>query len=74
MGDNIVWVDMEMTGLNIDRDRIMEIAFAITDSDLNIKAELPSIVINQPSSLLNAMDETYTTTHKKVRCSFFVVV
>lgn len=57
---------MEMTGLNVRRDRVMEIACLITDNDLNVLAEHPAIVINQPDSLLNAMDEWCTTTHTKV--------
>lgn len=64
--DKIVWVDLEMTGLDVLKDRIMEIACIITDSELNILAEHPSIVIHQPDSLLDSMDEWCTTTHKKV--------
>lgn len=62
----IVWIDMEMTGLNLKKDRIMEVACLISDNDLNVLAEQPSIVINQPESLLNSMDEWCTTTHTKV--------
>lgn len=59
-------MDIEMTGLNVHRDRIMEIACLITDNDLNILAEQPSIVIHQPDSLLDTMVEWCTTTHTKV--------
>lgn len=57
---------MEMTGLNVRRDRIMEIACLITDNNLNVLAEQPTIVIHQPDSLLNTMDEWCMTTHTKV--------
>lgn len=62
----IVWIDMEMTGLNIRNDRIMEIACLITDNELKVLAENPTIVINQPDSLLDSMNEWCTTTHTKV--------
>lgn len=62
----IVWIDMEMTGLNVDQDRIMEIACIITDKNLNIVAEHPPIVINQPDSLLDSMNEWCMTTHTEV--------
>lgn len=66
----IVWIDMEMTGLNVHRDRIMEIACLITDNQLNVLAEHPTIVINQPDSLLNAMDDWCTKTHTEVNIKF----
>lgn len=62
----IVWIDMEMTGLNIHKDRIMEIACIITDNDLNVLAENDSIIIHQPDSLLNTMDEWCKNTHGRV--------
>lgn len=65
----IVWIDMEMTGLNLRNDRIMEIACLITDNSLNVVAEHPTIVINQPDSLLDSMNEWCTTTHTKVNRS-----
>lgn len=74
MAEHIVWMDMEMTGLNVLTDKIMEVACIITDRDLNVKAELAPIVINQPDSLLNAMDEWCTTTHTKVRYTIFVLL
>lgn len=67
-------MDMEMTGLNVHRDRIMEIACLITDNDLNVLAEQPTIVIHQPDSLLNAMDEWCKTTHAKVAYHFTNVI
>lgn len=58
----IVWIDMEMTGLNLRKDRIMEIACLISDNSLNVLAEHPSIIINQPDTLLESMDEWCTKT------------
>lgn len=62
----IVWMDMEMTGLDVNSDRIMEVACLITDNNLNIVAEGPNIVIHQPDSVLATMDEWCTSTHTKV--------
>lgn len=62
----IVWIDMEMTGLNVHKDRIMEIACLISDNNLNVLAEQPSIVVHQPDSLLDSMNEWCQTTHKQV--------
>lgn len=63
---SIVWMDLEMTGLNYKHDRIMEVACLITDNSLNIIAEGPHLIINQPQTLLDGMDEWCTTTHTKV--------
>jgi len=60
---NLVWVDMEMTGLNPDDDRVIEIATIVTDSDLRTLAEGPVIAIHQPDSVLEAMDEWNTSHH-----------
>lgn len=54
---NLVWIDLEMTGLDPEKERIIEIATIVTDADLNILAEGPELVIHQPKSLLDAMDE-----------------
>ncbi len=62
-GDNLVWIDLEMTGLDPVRDHIIEIATIVTDSDLRIVAEGPVIAIHQPESVLAAMDEWNRTTH-----------
>lgn len=61
--DNLVWMDLEMTGLEPERDVIIEIATIVTDSQLNIIAEGPVIAVHQPDVLLDAMDEWNTRTH-----------
>ncbi|WP_026195364.1 oligoribonuclease [Mariprofundus ferrooxydans] len=61
--NNLVWMDLEMTGLEPDHDTIIEIATIITDGELNILAEGPNIVIHQPDEALDAMDEWNTTHH-----------
>ena len=55
--DNLVWIDLEMTGLDPNKEKIIEIATLITDSQLNIIAEGPNILINLPVYLLFAMDD-----------------
>ena len=62
---NLVWLDLEMTGLNPDHDRIMEIATIVTDSELNILAQGPVIAIHQNDELLNNMDAWCTNQHGK---------
>ena len=62
---NLIWIDLEMTGLDPLQERIIEIATVITDSDLNVLAEGPSIVINQSEELIKAMDEWNTNQHAK---------
>ena len=49
--DNLIWIDLEMTGLDPEKERIIEIATLITDSQLNILAEGPNIIINQSKML-----------------------
>jgi oligoribonuclease len=61
----LVWIDMEMSGLVPDRDRILEVAMVITDADLNTIAEAPVMVIHQADSVLEAMDAWNTSTHGK---------
>ena len=60
---NLIWVDMEMTGLVPEVDRVIEIATIVTDSNLNILAEGPVIAIHQEESTLEAMDEWNTRAH-----------
>ena len=59
----LVWIDLEMTGLNPDSDKIIEIATVITDSQLNLVAQGPVLAVHQPDSVLSAMDEWNTRTH-----------
>jgi oligoribonuclease len=56
---------MEMTGLNPDRDRIIEIALVVTDSQLNVVAEAPVLVVSQPVAILDGMDKWNQSTHAK---------
>jgi oligoribonuclease len=60
-----VWLDLEMTGLNLDKDVIIEIACLVTDDNLTLIAEGPSIVINQPEDKLQRMDSWCTEHHTK---------
>lgn len=62
---NLIWVDLEMTGLNPDCDRILEIATVVTNKHLEIVAEGPVFAIHQPSSVLAKMDEWNTNQHTK---------
>ena len=61
--DNLVWIDLEMTGLDPDKEKIIEIATLITDSSLNIIAEGPNLIISQPKEILNSMDEWNQNQH-----------
>jgi len=63
--DNLIWIDLEMTGLDPDKDRIIEIATIVTDSHLNILATGPMLAIHQPIEEMNAMDEWCTKQHGK---------
>ena len=60
---NLIWIDLEMTGLDTQNDRIIEIATIVTDSELNQIAEGPMLAIHQPDDVLNAMDEWNTRQH-----------
>ena len=61
--ENLVWIDLEMTGLNTQADHIIEIATIVTDAQLSVLAEGPVIAIRQPETVLGAMDEWNRTTH-----------
>jgi oligoribonuclease len=62
---NLVWLDMEMTGLDPDNDRIIEVAVVVTDADLNILAEGPVFAIHQSDETLDKMDAWNKGTHGK---------
>ena len=63
--NNLIWIDMEMTGLQPDADRIIEVALLVTNSDLQILAEGPVVVVHQPDEVLAAMDSWNQSTHRK---------
>ena len=60
---NLIWIDLEMTGLEPDTDLIIEMATIVTDSDLNVLAEGPVIAVHQSDAALAGMDEWNTRTH-----------
>ena len=61
--NNLIWIDLEMTGLDPERDRIIEIATLVTDANLNILAEGPTIAVHQSDAQLALMDEWNVRTH-----------
>ena len=61
----LVWIDMEMSGLVPDRDRILEVAMVVTDAELATIAEAPVYVLHQPDEVLDAMDSWNKATHGK---------
>ena len=63
--NNLIWVDMEMTGLNPDTDCIIEVALVITDTQLNTLAEGPVLVVHQSDAILDGMDKWNKSTHAK---------
>ena len=63
--NNLIWIDMEMTGLVPDTDRIIEVAVLVTDSQLNLVAEGPVLVVRQPDEVLEAMDSWNRSVHRK---------
>lgn len=64
ISNNLVWMDLEMTGLDPDRERIIEIATIITTGELEIIEQGPDIIIHQPDELLDAMDDWNRKHHK----------
>ena len=61
--DNLIWIDLEMTGLYPETDVIIEIATVVTDKDLNFIAEGPELAIHQPAETMAAMDDWNTNQH-----------
>jgi oligoribonuclease len=61
----LIWIDMEMSGLEPERDRVLEIALVVTDANLNTVAEGPVLVVHQADSVLDAMDSWNKGTHAK---------
>ena len=63
--NNLIWIDLEMTGLDTQNDVIIEIATIVTDAELNILDEGPMLAIHQPDNILDKMDEWNTRQHGK---------
>ena len=63
--NNLIWIDMEMSGLNPDTDRILEVAIVITTSQLDVVAEAPVLVVHQSDAVLDVMDDWNKGTHGK---------
>jgi oligoribonuclease len=63
--NNLIWIDMEMTGLVPEHDHIIEVALVVTDANLNTIAEAPVLVVHQPDIILDGMDSWNKSTHKK---------
>ena len=61
--DNLIWIDLEMTGLDPEKEKIIEIATLVTDSDLHIIAEGPNLVLSQSKEILDSMDEWNQSHH-----------
>jgi oligoribonuclease len=74
---NLVWIDLEMTGLNPETDVVLEIATIVTDANLNILAEGPVLAVHQSDEVLNNMDQWCTDTHGKTgltaRCKASII-
>lgn len=64
-GNRLIWIDMEMSGLNPDQDRILEVALVVTDAELNVIAEAPVLVVFQSDAVLDGMDSWNKSTHAK---------
>ena len=64
VSSNLIWVDLEMTGLDPEHNVIIEIATIVTDTELNVVAEGPNLAINQPESALSLMDDWNLSHHR----------
>ena len=62
---NLIWIDMEMSGLKSDTDRIIEVALVVTDSQLTVIAEAPVLVVHQSDEVMDGMDNWNKSTHGK---------
>src|SRR5262245_49070723 len=63
--NNLIWIDLEMSGLEPDTDKILEVAMGVTDSRLNTVAESPVLVVHQEPAVLARMDDWNKSTHTK---------
>ena len=63
--NNLIWIDIEMSGLEPETDRILELAILITNSQLELVAEGPVLVVHQPQAVLDAMDDWNKAAHAK---------
>jgi oligoribonuclease len=63
--NNLIWIDMEMSGLDPDADKVLEVAIVVTDTQLNTVAEAPVLVVRQAAAVLDAMDDWNKSTHAK---------
>jgi oligoribonuclease len=61
----LIWIDMEMSGLDPETNRVLEVAIVVTDAQLNTVAEAPVLVVHQPDAVLDAMDNWNKSTHGK---------
>ena len=61
--DNLIWLDMEMSGLSPDNDRILELAAVVTDAELNVLGESPVLIVHQSDAVLDGMDAWNKGTH-----------
>lgn len=63
--DNLIWLDMEMSGLSPDNDRILELAAVVTDAELNVLGESPVLIVHQSDAVLDGMDAWNKGTHAR---------
>ena len=63
--NNLIWIDLEMSGLDPEIERILEVALVVTDSTLNVLAESPVLVVHQQPELMGRMDDWNKSMHAK---------